>query len=72
MLKSLKILVLIVISLNSVMLFAHPGHGNHTGHSLLHYITSPMHVLPLILVVGVGIFLLVQRHMKKMERTKID
>lgn len=72
MLNSIKFLVFILFSLNSAVLMAHPGHGNHSGHSLLHYLTSPMHILPIMLVVGVGIFVIMQKHMKKMEKSKID
>ncbi len=34
---------------------AHPGHGTTDPGSLLHYLTEPVHVLPVALVVGIGI-----------------
>jgi hypothetical protein len=71
MLKYIKTLIFIIISLTSVELLAHPGHGNFEGNSILHYITSPFHILPFLLLVGVVIFTLVQKHMNKLEKQEI-
>lgn len=37
----------------SQVAMAHPGHGTFTGHEIMHYLTSPMHigVATLLLVV---------------------
>lgn len=32
-------------------LFAHPGHGATDGHSMFHYLTEPMHVMVLAVVI---------------------
>lgn len=33
------------------LLMAHPGHGATDGHSLIHYLTEPMHATILIAVI---------------------
>ncbi|MBP3193745.1 hypothetical protein [Natronogracilivirga saccharolytica] len=38
--------LVMLIAVNSVQ--AHPGHGESDGHSLLHYITEPVHAIPLL------------------------
>jgi len=32
-------------------LFAHPGHGTTEGHSLIHYLSEPMHAMVLAAVI---------------------
>ena len=56
-------IVLTLIALASLPAFAvaHPGHGNsRDGNSLLHYVTSPLHVIPVlvaaILLTGLSLF----------------
>lgn len=42
--------------------FSHPGHGNtDDGNSLMHYLWSPIHLLPLILCIGVTVLLVVMQ-----------
>lgn len=36
---------LLLFIMNQTTLFAHPGHGDSAGHSLLHYLTEPMHAM---------------------------
>ena len=41
---------------------SHPGHGNtEDGNSLMHYLWSPIHFLPLILCIGVTLLLVVMQ-----------
>jgi len=43
---------------------AHPGHGNHRdANGLLHYVTSPLHVLPVLVaaIVFAGIAFLIRK-----------
>ncbi len=35
--------VLATVLLTPALAFAHPGHGASEGHSLLHYLTEPLH-----------------------------
>lgn len=42
--------------------FSHPGHGNtDDGNSVLHYLGSPLHLLPLVLCVSVVAFMVILR-----------
>lgn len=40
---------------------AHEGHGVFNGGSLSHYLASPMHILPVIAVVAIGVFFIYKR-----------
>ena len=42
--KSFKSLLIVVITLFATNAFAHPGHGTSTGHDIMHYLTSPLHI----------------------------
>ena len=61
MITSRIVLTLIALASLPAIGVAHPGHGDsRDGNSLLHYITSPLHVLPVlgaaILLVGLSLF----------------
>lgn len=68
MFKFIKMLLVVLTALSPVTIFAHPGHGNHNAQSILHYIATPTHLLPLILVVGFVVFILVKRSLNKSEQ----
>ncbi|MCR9261775.1 MAG: hypothetical protein NXH95_18820 [Pseudomonadaceae bacterium] len=34
---------------------AHDGHGSSQAHSLLHYLTEPLHIIPVAIVVALGV-----------------
>jgi len=36
---------ILLLIIDNATLFAHPGHGDSVGHSLLHYLTEPMHTM---------------------------
>lgn len=38
-----------------LVLSAHPGHGIHEEDGLLHYLTSPLHLLSFGVAVGIGV-----------------
>ena len=42
---------ILLFIMNQTTLLAHPGHGDTGGHSLLHYLTEPMHAMVLGAVV---------------------
>jgi len=46
---------------------AHPGHGETEGYTIIHYITEPVHVLPIIGTVC-AVLLFVQYWLKKDQR----
>lgn len=43
--------ITVLFFITQTTLFAHPGHGDTSGHSLLHYLTEPMHAMVLGAVV---------------------
>ena len=47
----------------SPMAFAHPGHGSEhfDPHSILHYLTSLVHLIPLITVLGIILFSILKK-----------
>lgn len=48
---------------------AHEGHGVvEPGNSLRHYLTEPLHVIPLLLLAGIVIFLV--RSLRKGQRNR--
>ncbi len=58
------VLTLIALASLPVIGVAHPGHGNSgDGNSLLHYVTSPLHVLPVLVaaILLTGFLLLARR-----------
>ena len=64
MFTSRIVLTLIALASLPVIGVAHPGHGDSgDGNSLLHYVTSPLHVLPVLVaaILLAGFSLLVRR-----------
>lgn len=59
--------VLLILLIAAAGAWAHPGHGESEGHSLLHYLTEPLHIVPLIAVIvfSVSIFLVMYARRKK-------
>lgn len=57
----------LVILLCGQVATAHPGHGNPGGEeSLLHYVLSPLHLLPVVLVslILVGVLAMAHRYQR--------
>ena len=67
--KILPAAILIYI-FNPTTLFAHPGHGDSAGHSLLHYLTEPMHAMvfgAVVLMIAMSSIWLILRIKKRAE-----
>jgi len=49
----------------SIAAFAHPGHGHHQDdpQGLMHYLTSPVHMISLIAVVGLALYVAYRKNM---------
>jgi hypothetical protein len=43
------------VKLLTLALLAHPGHGHTDPGSLTHYLTEPIHVIPLALAAGAAV-----------------
>ena len=64
MFASRILLTLIALTLLTAIGAAHSGHGDsQDGNSLLHYVTSPMHLLPVLVaaILLAGLTMLVRR-----------
>lgn len=53
-----KLLSLLVMLAATSAAFAHPGHGSTGGYTITHYITEPVHALPLLMAIVLGIVLI--------------
>jgi len=58
---------LLILLVAATGVWAHPGHGESHGHSLVHYLTEPFHVIPLVavIIVSVAIFTVLYKKRKK-------
>ena len=45
---------LTLIALLPLSAVAHDGHGSSHAHSLMHYLTEPLHIIPVAVVVAVA------------------
>ena len=53
-------------------LFAHPGHGETHGHSLLHYLTEPFHVISLAAVLIAAFFVIRWIRARKLRKASVN
>lgn len=70
--QKIFLLSILIIIINQTALFAHSGHGETAGHSLLHYLTEPMHAVILgavVLIIAVSTTWLILK-MKKMAKAR--
>lgn len=63
---------IILLIIDKAALFAHPGHGDSAGHSLLHYLTEPMHAMvfgAVVLMIAISsIWLILKMKKRAKER----
>jgi len=52
--RKIFLTAILIILVNQASLFAHSGHGETAGHSLLHYLTEPIHAI----ILGTVVFLI--------------
>lgn len=58
-----------LLLLTPALVHAHPGHGASNGHDFLHYLLSPEHTGPaILLLVAVSLFLMLRNPAKARER----
>jgi hypothetical protein len=62
--KSIAIFLSLMLLSGSAVL-AHPGHGTSDGFSLYHYLTSPLHVIFILLLVAGLVFIKYRRSVKQ-------
>ncbi|RLD25489.1 MAG: hypothetical protein DRI54_04755 [Bacteroidetes bacterium] len=59
--KSLKIALFTVVALVSPFVsFAHEGHGVVNDSSVLHYLSSSLHLAPVLMVAAVAVFFVIR------------
>ena len=44
---------------------AHPGHGSFSEIDPMHYLTSPLHLVSIAVIVGVGVWLYIRKSKKQ-------
>lgn len=71
MFNFIKLFIVFIITLSPYSLLAHPGHGGHSSDSILHYIATPTHLTPLLLLAGIGIYFMVRKIQKNIDKEKI-
>ena len=59
--KKLSVLFTVALMALPISLFAHDGHGLFNGSELVHYLTSPLHIIPVLGVFAIGILFFVKR-----------
>lgn len=42
--------------------FAHSGHGHFGGHHLMHFLSSPVHLVPVLLALGAALYWTVKQY----------
>ncbi len=65
--KSIAALLMLLVA--AVDVWAHPGHGETAGHSVLHYLIEPFHVLPMISVVVLSVVIFIVMYVRRKRRT---
>ncbi len=50
-----NVFVAIVLFLTPTLGFGHPGHGTFDGTNFWHYLTSPLHLISAMVVLGVAV-----------------
>lgn len=70
--KSLWIALVSSLTAGTMLLYAHPGHGDTHGHSLIHYLMEPMHAMVLaavvLMIAGSCTWYLIRKKNKAAER----
>ncbi len=61
----MKRIVSALLLLAPFLVEAHPGHGSFRGIDPMHYLTSPLHLVSLAVIVGAGIWLYVRKSKKQ-------
>lgn len=68
--KTISTLILLLTGTTAIM--AHPGHGESTGHSLIHYFSEPIHAIPLILVIAIAAGVIYVAFFKNKKQATIE
>jgi hypothetical protein len=55
---------MVVIAIFPLAAFAHEGHGHFHGFGLMHYLSSPLHLAPVLLALGLGAYLAYRRYFR--------
>lgn len=64
--KKSSILLFLTMILGVIPAFAHEGHGNFHGYEVLHYLTSPLHLLVFMAaIIGAVYIVRVRRSQKR-------
>ena len=62
---AIKRLSALMLALFPLTVFAHGGHGAFHGHELAHYLLSPIHLIPSLIIVSVIALFGYNRYLKR-------
>jgi TctA family transporter len=65
--KTIRLQIFIFSVLAGNILHAHPGHGTSNGINMLHYLTSPLHVILLIMVMAGAIYVRYRQSLRQKD-----
>ena len=66
----MKKLTTIILGFVPFSLFAHGGHGLFDPHSLMHYLLSTEHALPVLILCAIGVVFSIAHYRNEKARTK--
>lgn len=62
---AIKRLAALTLAFSPLTLFAHGGHGVFHGHELAHYLLSPIHLIPSLIILSVIVLFGYNRYLKR-------
>jgi hypothetical protein len=65
--KKLSVLLSVAFMALPLSSFAHDGHGLFNGGEVIHYLSSPLHIFPILGVFVIGALFLVKRKRTQMK-----
>lgn len=67
--KSLKIALFTIVGLLiPVLSFAHEGHGIVNDNSFLHYLSSSLHLAPVLIIAAIAVFFVIRKKRRSVSK----
>lgn len=63
--KKLAAPIMIITVCIPIFSFAHPGHGETGGYTIIHYFTEPVHA-----VIAIGVLIAVAAYIRQLRKSK--
>ncbi|MCU0445608.1 MAG: HupE/UreJ family protein [Microscillaceae bacterium] len=65
-----RLILFFALSILTLPAFAHEGHDSFNGYTVLHYLTSPLHLLSMVVIVTLAWAIVRYRNLKTQEVRK--